>query len=169
MREDAYSWCKAPRLNGQVFETGALARQVVVGHPLARDLARRGGVVGRVGGRLLELALTQIEMERLLAEIHPEARFMDRVDLPREGEGVGLVEAARGALGHWIRIEGGVISSYQIVAPTTWNFSPRDAGGVAGPVEAALVGAVVQEGEDTPLTVQHIVRSFDPCMVCTVH
>lgn len=169
MREDAYSWCKAPRLNGQVFETGALARQVVAGHPLARDLARRGGVVGRVGGRLLELALTQIEMERLLAEIHPEARFMDRVELPREGEGVGLVEAARGALGHWIRIEGGVISSYQIVAPTTWNFSPRDAGGVAGPVEAALVGAVVQEGEDTPLTVQHIVRSFDPCMVCTVH
>jgi hydrogenase large subunit len=27
----------------------------------------------------------------------------------------------------------------------------------------------VQEGEKTPVSVQHIVRSFDPCMVCTVH
>jgi two-component system sensor histidine kinase HupT/HoxJ len=24
-------------------------------------------------------------------------------------------------------------------------------------------------GESTPVAVQHIVRSFDPCMVCTVH
>ena len=82
MRGPAYSWCKAPRLNGQVFETGALARQVVVGHPLARDLARRGGVVGRVGGRLLELALTQIEMERLLAE-SDSANVPVRPDVPR--------------------------------------------------------------------------------------
>ena len=81
----------------------------------------------------------------------------------------GLVEAARGSLGHWLRIENGRIAGYQIIAPTTWNFSPRDAGGVPGPVEAALVGAEVREGETTPVAVQHIVRSFDPCMVCTVH
>ena len=33
----------------------------------------------------------------------------------------------------------------------------------------ALVGAPVLPGETTPVAVQHIVRSFDPCMVCTVH
>lgn len=169
MREDAYSWCKAPRLQGRTFETGALARQIVVGHPLARALAAEGGVRARVAGRLLELALTQIEMERLLRDIRPESRFMDQVTLPENGAGVGVVEAARGALGHWITVKDGAISGYQIIAPTTWNFSPRDAGGTAGPVEAALVGAPVAEGEDTPLSVQHIVRSFDPCMVCTVH
>ena len=38
-----------------------------------------------------------------------------------------------------------------------------------GEPEAALEGAVVREGETAPLSVQHIVRSFDPCMVCTVH
>ena len=37
------------------------------------------------------------------------------------------------------------------------------------PLEAALVGAPVQPGEVAPVAVQHIVRSFDPCMVCTVH
>lgn len=169
MRDDAYSWCKAPRLDGQVYETGALARQVIDGHPLAHVLADEGGVRARVIGRLLEIALTQIAVEALVQTIQPEASFMRDVTLPRDGEGIGLVEAARGSLGHWLRIERGEIASYQIIAPTTWNFSPRDSRGVPGPVEAALVGAPVAEGEETPLSVQHIVRSFDPCMVCTVH
>jgi Ni,Fe-hydrogenase I large subunit len=170
MRDPAYSWCKAPRLAGLPVECGALARQVIDGHPLARDLAAQGGgVLARVGARLLEIARTQILMERLAQEIDPAARFMAQGNIPSEGAGVGLVEAARGALGHWLRIEGGRIASYQIIAPTTWNFSPRDEGGQPGPLEAALVGAKVRTGEDTPLAVQHIVRSFDPCMVCTVH
>jgi uptake hydrogenase large subunit len=33
----------------------------------------------------------------------------------------------------------------------------------------ALVGTPVQDGETDPLAVPHIVRGFDPCMVCTVH
>ena len=131
--------------------------------------AAGGGVLARVAGRLIEIARTQALMEDWCGAIRPEARFMDPLALPRDGSGEGLVEAARGALGHWIRIEGGRIASYQIVAPTTWNFSPRDAAGLPGPVEAALVGAPVGADEDTPLSVQHIVRSFDPCMVCTVH
>ena len=65
--------------------------------------------------------------------------------------------------------EKGRIAGYQIIAPTTWNFSPRDAKGIPGPVEAALEGAEVRDGETEPVAVQHIVRSFDPCMVCTVH
>ena len=169
MGDDAYSWCKAPRLSGLGYETGALARQIVDRHPLALALAQEGSVRARVAGRLLEIARTQIMLEQLVDSIRPEAQFMAQIDLPKDGEGVGLVEAARGSLGHWCRIRGGQIENYQIVAPTTWNFSPRDAGGVPGPVEAALVGAPVLEGEDTPVSVQHIVRSFDPCMVCTVH
>ncbi|MGD9917499.1 MAG: nickel-dependent hydrogenase large subunit [Paenirhodobacter sp.] len=168
MRDGAYSWCKAPRLSGQPVEVGALARQVVDGHPLALALAG-GGVLARVAGRLLELARTQILMERLAEGIDPTARFMVQGAVPEAGQGAGLIEAARGALGHWLRIEGGRIASYQIIAPTTWNFSPRDAAGMPGPLEAALVGVPVAEGEETPVAVQHVVRSFDPCMVCTVH
>jgi len=82
---------------------------------------------------------------------------------------MGLTEAARGSLGHWVSIRKGRIVNFQIVAPTSWNFSPRDAHGIPGALEAALAGAPVQAGETTPVAVQHIVRSFDPCMVCTVH
>ena len=169
MREAAYSWCKAPRLGGRVVEVGALARQAVDGHPLALVLAAEGGVRARVAARLLEIARTQLWLENWAQALDPGARFLDPFELPRHGEGVGLVEAARGSLGHWLRIENHRIAGYQIVAPTTWNFSPRDGAGVPGALEAALVGARVGEGEETPLSVQHIVRSFDPCMVCTVH
>ncbi|WP_299629181.1 nickel-dependent hydrogenase large subunit [uncultured Tateyamaria sp.] len=170
MRDPGYSWCKAPRLAGRTVETGAFARQVVGGHAGALALALAGSnVQARVIGRLLEIARTQMLLEKWVAALKPESRFMDDVAVPQEGEGEGLVEAARGALGHWIRIEAGKIAGYQIIAPTTWNFSPRDANGTPGPVEAALVGAAVGDSEDTPLSVQHIVRSFDPCMVCTVH
>jgi len=169
MAEPAYSWCKAPRLGGRPVEVGALARQVVDGHPLALALAAEGGVRARIAGRLLEIARLVIWLEDWAAVLDPSAQFMDTGPAPRDGAGVGLVEAARGTLGHWISCAGGRVSGYQIVAPTTWNFSPRDAGGVPGPVEAALIGAPVGEDERTPVAVQHVVRSFDPCMVCTVH
>lgn len=167
MAAPGYSWCKAPRLAGLPMEVGALARQVVDGHPLALSLAGNGGVLARVGARLLELARTQTLMEQLVDALQPGAAFMAQAAIPREAQGAGLVEAARGALGHWLRIENGRIAGYQIIAPTTWNFSPRDAAGVPGPLEAALEGVTV-EGP-VPLAVQHVVRSFDPCMVCTVH
>ena len=118
---------------------------------------------------MLEIALVVIAMEQWLDRIVPGERFIEHRELPDEASGIGLTEAARGSLGHWLRIEKGRIANYQIVAPTTWNFSPRDASGAPGPLEQALEGAPVREGETEPVSVQHIVRSFDPCLVCTVH
>lgn len=163
-----YTWCKAPRLAGLPMETGALARQVVNGHPLARDLVAREGanVRSRVVARLLEIAVILPEMEKWVQQLVPGEPFCMQGELPQEGAGVGMVEAARGSLGHWLTVEGGRIANYQIVSPTTWNFSPRDSDGTPGPLEQALVGTPAGEGN---VAVQHVVRSFDPCMVCTVH
>jgi hydrogenase large subunit len=167
----AYSWCKAPRLAGRVVETGALARQLADGQPLVADAARVLGcvVTTRVLARLLEFARVLPAMERWLRALVPGEPFHVECALPAAGSGVGLTEAARGALGHWIAVDGGRIAHWQLVAPTSWNFSPRDAAGNPGALEAALVGAPVAAGESTPVAVQHVVRSFDPCMVCTVH
>jgi len=168
---DAYTWCKAPRYDAAVAETGALARQMVNGQPLLRALvaANGGSVLARVVARLFEIALVVPAMENWVRALTPGEPFCNQWQLPDQASAVGLVEAARGALGHWLQIDGGKIARYQIIAPTTWNFSPRDAGGVPGALEQALVGLPVGEGETVPLTVQHVVRSFDPCMVCTVH
>jgi len=167
---NGYTWCKAPRLEGAPAEVGALSRQVVNGHPLAQDLVTWGGnVEARIVARFLEMALLVPAMETWLGEIRAPDPFMAHGQAAKHAEGAGLVEAARGALGHWLRIEDGKIANYQIIAPTTWNFSPRDRDGQPGPLEQALIGAPLREGETEPVAVQHIVRSFDPCMVCTVH
>ena len=166
-----YTWCKAPRLEGQVAEVGAFARQVVDQQPLALDmLACNGGnVEARIIARFIEVALLIPAMEGWLRAIRPADSFIQHADIPDQAQGAGLMEAARGALGHWISLQNGKIANYQIIAPTTWNFSPRDGDGQAGPLEMALEGAEVRTGETDPVAVQHIVRSFDPCMVCTVH
>lgn len=166
-----YTWCKAPRLDGEVVEVGALARQLVDGQSLVTDLVHSSGsnVRNRVIARLLEMPRVLIEMEQWVRRLKPNEPYCTDSGLTRESEGYGLTEAARGSLGHWVRIKNGRILNYQIIAPTTWNFSPRDQQGIRGPLEQALIGAPVREGEKEPVAVQHIVRSFDPCMVCTVH
>ena len=168
-KRDAYTWCKAPRYGGQIAETGALARQMVAGQPLVRELVLCHGasVIARMVARMIELAAIVPAMEQWVREIVLGEPFYVACDLPDEGVGVGLVEAARGSLGHWLSVKAGRIERYQIIAPTTWNFSPRDAAGQAGPLERALVGLPV--GETALPTIEHVVRSFDPCMVCTVH
>lgn len=172
-----YSWCKAPRYDGQVMEVGAVARQVVDGHPLIRDLVNRygGNVEVRVVARLLELALILPKMENWIKQIRPEAAFCTPLKLPKDCQGFGMVEAARGSLGHWLRVKNGKILNYQIIAPTTWNFSPRDSKNQEGALELALKNTRVGELQEIDgnsigaAKIQHIIRSFDPCMVCTVH
>jgi uptake hydrogenase large subunit len=161
-RPDAYSWAKAPRYAGQP----------VAAHPLALAmLAADGGssARGRVVARLLEIALLTRQMGAWLRRLDLRAPFLNTLALPREATSVGRIEAARGSLGHWLRIEGGEIANYQIIAPTTWNFSPRDEAGVPGPLEGALQGVEVGARGAKAAVVQHIVRSFDPCMVCAAH
>lgn len=170
-REGAYSWCKAPRVAGQPMEVGAVARQLVAGQPLIRDLVGDGAanVFARIVGRLVESARIVLTMEQWVTQLKANAPICAESSTMQDGVGAGLVEAARGSLGHWLRVEKGQIQHYQIIAPTTWNFSPRDGKGMPGPLEKALEGTIVNEDDATPAVVQHIVRSFDPCMVCTVH
>ena len=110
-----------------------------------------------------------LAVEGWLACLRPGEPYCIAAHLADETVGTGLVEAARGALGHWLSVRRGRIHNYQIIAPTTWNFSPRDVAGQPGALEQALAGLAVTDAGAIPAIVHHVVRSFDPCMVCTVH
>lgn len=179
---DRYSWCRAPRLRApdgldappRPAETGAIARQLLDGQPLIRALvASEGGstVQSRVLARLIELARLIPAMEAIARALDPAEPFCNRDPgpWPENGSGIGMVEAARGTLGHWLSVREGRIERYQIIAPTSWNFSPRDARGAPGPLEQALEGLPCPSTGPHPLSIQHVIRSFDPCMVCTAH
>jgi hydrogenase large subunit len=166
---DAYSWCKAPRLDGRVAEVGALSRQLVAGHPLLRDMVAREGasVEARVVARVIEIALVTMAMEQWIAAIDPRRRFR----IPRRGLIRGCDGPDRGGAGQpralaaarWRRI-----THYQIIAPTTWNFSPRDAAGT--PDRSNRRWWARRSVPARPNRSRcSVVRSFDPCMVCTVH
>lgn len=172
----AYSWAKAPRYQGQPAQTGPLALLACAGEPLVLDMLAHGGDSARVRAfsRLRRTALLlremSVEFSGLLDEFRAKGApvLMRHGTLASEGVGVGLVDAARGALGHWLRIANGRIDGYQVITPTSWHASPRDKDGVCGPIERALEGLPWSEGA-RPMLVEQVIRSFDPCLVCTVH
>jgi hydrogenase large subunit len=170
-KKDGYSWIKAPRLDGQVVEVGSLARLVIDGDYLLVEEYKKNGssVQNRIIARLLELAKTVVVMENWIKKIKPGNPFCNPLVKPVTGKGMGLTEAARGGLGHWVQLEDGKIENYQIIAPTTWNFSPRDQNKNPGVLEKALYATTLANPSPNSVEIQHIVRSFDPCMSCTVH
>ena len=167
-----YSWAKAPRYRDMPAETGPLAEAVIAGDPLFVDLVKERGpnAFSRCLARMTRPATLFPAMDAWLGEISHdrEGAFYEPPGKITEGEGCGLAQAARGALGHWVRIRGGRISHYQIITPTAWHASPRDSQGLRGGWEEALIGTPIGDAEN-PVNAGHVVRSFDPCLVCTVH
>ena len=100
--------------------------------------------------------------------MEPEEPIFTPFKVPQEAEGYGLSGAMRGPLGHWLRIEKGRISHYQIITPTAWNFSPRDDYGKKGPVEEALIGTPIAD-ENQPIEIGRVIRAFDVCSSCSAH
>lgn len=166
-----YSWGKAPRYDGMPAETGPLAEMIVAASPLFIDLVGKDGpnVFVRELARLVRTATLIAVMEQWLEEtVLCKDEFYRDPGKKENGEGFGLIEAPRGSLGHWIKIKDAKIERYQIITPTAWNASPRDSSGERGPWEQAMVGTEIKN-QDNPVEVDHIIRSFDPCLVCTVH
>jgi hydrogenase large subunit len=167
----SYSWAKAPRYKGKPAETGPLSEMVISSNPLFKDFMQFDGpsVFLRELARLVRAAFIIPAIERCIESAMSTSGqyYTDHGELENQ-MGHGLIEAPRGALGHWVNIKDKKISSYQIITPTAWNASPRDSEGVRGPLEEALIGTKVKNPEN-PLEVYHVVRSFDPCLVCTVH
>jgi len=162
-KEKAYSWVKAPRYDGIPHEVGPLARMWING-----DYRKGVGLIDRHAARALEAKKVAEAMEQWVLQLKPGEPVFKEFEIPVTGQGMGLTEAARGALGHWIKIENKKIANYQPVVPSTWNMSPKDDDFQRGPVEEALIGCPVDDA-DNPINVARIVRSFDPCLACAIH
>lgn len=184
-QDGKYSWTRSPRYDGQVMEVGPAARIVNTylngNNPQLKALVDRcnaelgislndyPSVMGRHLSRYLMAQLTIDRLKRDLELVEPgKLAFIER-DVPRNARGVGLTEATRGGLAHWIETDSeGRIANYELIVPTTWNMSPRDADGRPGTVEKMLIGTQLKD-PNNPMELARIVRSADPCMACSVH
>jgi len=191
--EEKYSFLKTPRWRGNAMEVGPLAR-MVIGYARGREdyqevvdraLSQLGvpitalfSTLGRTAARALETQLViqwaSEFYDTLITNIRNGDERMANMDLfdpktwPATAQGVGYTEAPRGALGHWIVIEDQKVKNYQLVAPTTWNASPRDPEGKQSAYESSLMDTPVADPEQ-PVEILRTVHSFDPCMACAVH
>jgi hydrogenase large subunit len=179
----AYSWTKSPRYDGQVYEVGPLARVAVSyakGDKQAQKLVNDSlkklnappaalfSVLGRHLARALSAKIITDALEGWALQLKPGEPAYVEYEMPEEASGMGLTDAARGALGHWIEIKDKKIANYQCVVPTTWNVGPMDDKGQPGPIEQALIGTRVKD-EQNPFEIVRIIRSFDPCLACSIH
>lgn len=162
-RYDYYGQLLAP-------EVGALAMLAVSKNKLILDIVNRLGpnVLARVIARLVRVALYHKLMEEELETFEIGKPTYKRPEEAKAGKGYGLVEAARGSLGHWIVVKDGKIVNYQIVTPTEINMGPEDPLGNKSHVANSLIGTEVSDVRN-PVEVYHIIRSHDPCTVCNVH
>ena len=188
-----YSFLKTPRWNEHPMEVGPLAR-LVIGYAagntdikeVVNDTLKRLNIplealfstLGRTAARALESQLIVHYMKGFYNELIDQVKMQecsthngerwDPDTWPKQCEGVGLTEAPRGALAHYIKIKDSAIENYQMVVPTTWNGSPRDGNNKRSAFEESLIGTPVADLEQ-PLEIIRTIHSFDPCLACSVH
>jgi hydrogenase large subunit len=191
--EGKYSWLKTPRWKDNPMEVGPLARMLVSyasGNDDVKEVVNETlkklnapvtalfSTLGRTAARGLETKLVAHWMkefhQNLISNIkNGDTRMFNNekwepATWPAEAKGVGLSEAPRGSLAHWIVIKDKKIDNYQLVVPSTWNASPRDANGNKSSYEASLMDTPMANSEQ-PLEILRTVHSFDPCIACAVH
>ena len=173
-KKDAYSWGKAPRFGGDSMETGPLARLIAAERDPGGlratfgDGPRSSNTFNRLAARVQELLLVREYVLEWLDALDPTGETTASWDDDFSGRGVGFWGASRGALSHWVDIEDGEVTGYQLITPTTWNLGPRDDEGDPSVFEEAVEGIEVADVSD-PIDVMRTIRSFDPCLGCGVH
>jgi len=192
--EHKYSWLKSPRWKGKPVEVGPLARVLLLyarGHKQTKELVDATlkqldvpvqalfSTLGRTAARTLETKILadamQGQFDKLMANIKAgdvrtfNEKYWEPSTWPKSMHGVGLLEAPRGGLSHWIVVEDSRIANYQAVVPSTWNAGPRDPKGQAGAYEAALENNHVLHDPKQPIEILRTIHSFDPCIACAVH
>jgi len=168
-KEGAYSWMKSPRYNGEPLEVGPLARQWI---NKQKDVVALGDKAFSVMGRHFARAIECSEIAHAMKDWVLQLKVGEDVCVPHKipdsGQGMGLTEASRGALGHWHKIENKRTAVYNAVVPTTWNASPHDVRNQPGPMEQSIIGTKIAD-PNNPVELVRIIRAYDPCFGCAIH
>ena len=160
---DSESWAEfvaQPTWQGQCYETGVLCRQTNQTLVNAAVNTYGKGLLARTIARLVELVLLVKEITQaaqgLIGLVNVTALLP--AESRQTGQGLSMIEAARGRLIHWMKQEHGVISDYAIVAPTEWNFHPQ---GIAA---AGIKGMYASDKQQLKQQIALWINAIDPCV-----
>jgi len=152
---DAEQFMFVPDLDGKPCETTPLSRQKK--DPLIQSLLKLygNGLLTRFTAVLIEIAAVYMTMEKA-SERTTALRMVKKQSSANTG--VGIVEAARGRLIHRVIVQNNQVSTYQIVAPTEWNFHPQ------GSLKQALTGLDVINQSTLKEQARCMIHAMDPCV-----
>lgn len=161
IKSQAYSWIPVLKYEEQRYETGPLARMILAGEEkTARLGAQAYSAMGRHLARAYESLLLAEKMEEWISELKPQKpAIAGKYSVPEEGEGWSVAESPAGSVVHRFRIREERIEFYRVFGAASWNLSPKDSSGGAGPLERALVGTPVVNLQD-PAEVLRVFRAF---------
>ncbi len=150
-----WSFCARPHYHGSISETGALPR--LVDHPLVSRLRDRhgNGLLTRLGARLVETDDLISKMRSWVGDLSDDPGTSAH---HASGQGISVIDTARGVLVHWVEIADNIVDRYRILAPTEWNFHPR------GPLIQGLQGANAHVGETLDKNAGLLINALDPCV-----
>ncbi len=174
----AQSTSKWSKLSRKSFAVGALAR-INNNFPLlqapARQTAHRLGLQAVCHNPYLNNVAQLVECVHV---VHDSIALIDELldchfseprqpVSPRAGSGVGAVEVPRGILYHYYRFDGdGRIEMADCVIPTSQNHA-----NIQHDLEELASGLASSGKTDAEITLmaEMLVRSYDPCISCSVH
>ncbi|WP_036283915.1 nickel-dependent hydrogenase large subunit [Methylocystis sp. ATCC 49242] len=156
LRARSRDFLSRPTLPGRAVETGAFARRFA---QLRRDI---GLFAARLQAQLLDI-VDSLDALRSLENSRGLHNRLVAAWSHSPGEGFSLVDSPRGLLFHRIAVgaDGGV-TSYDILAPTEWNFHP------AGPLARLLATLDLSRQAQARLFIARLMALFDPCTFCTI-
>jgi len=153
--ENAQQFINQPDWSGKYYETTSLSRQQ--GHSLLNSLSEdsQNFLLLRWVARLVELA----HVPQKLKELHSIIRQSDvAAKISLSETGLSQIESARGRLIHRVKIEDELISQYQILAPTEWNFHPK------GILAQSLARLNTLDKNELNTMSHLLINAVDPCV-----
>lgn len=172
------STSKWSKLSRESFAVGALARlnnNFQFLHPKAQEISENFGLTPVNHNpymcniaQLVECVHVVFDSLNIIEELL-DSKFQEpRIPVKaRKGKGVGAVEVPRGILYHYYEFDkDGRIVKADCVIPTSQNHANiyYDIEGLAG--EYAKIG---KDDTEIELLAEMLVRSYDPCISCSVH
>ena len=180
-----HSTAKRCRYNDKPFVVGALARMNLLGERLHGKAAQcfkrcyslswiRNPLYGNLA-QAIELLFCLEQTPKLIDDLLKREKTLEveaSIQKPssKTGKNVGAVEAPRGTLYHYYELNRGLVTNANMIIPTTQNLDAMENHiRVAAQNLIANINASPQNRKDLELTLEMIVRSYDPCISCSVH
>ncbi|AJC71292.1 hydrogenase [Thermococcus guaymasensis DSM 11113] len=176
-RSLVYSFAKQSLYKGETFFVGSLARLLLKSEMLTPEAKRlfeehreklaTGYVSYNNLAQAIELVYALEKANEIAKTLLDRGIEGENVPVePKEGEGIGYVEAPRGVLIHHYRTDSdGKIAYSNIITPTALNHAMME---VSLLEEARKLYGEVDE-QAMIHCLEETVRAFDPCISCSVH